>query len=589
MFAPISTSTLPKGCHTRDRSSDDAWWLLSTRGIMEERIAYFSMEMALEPGMPTYAGGLGMLAGDTIRSAADLALPLVAVTLLHRKGYFFQRLSNDGTQTEDEVHWAINDFATLQPVTVDLVLEGKPLKLAAWEHEVPGLDSHPVSVFLLDADVEGNAPEHRRLTDTLYGGDQRYRLCQEAILGIGGLRLLRALGYDRLERFHMNEGHSSLLAVELLRERRAAQPEEELHVSVKEVRKQCVFTTHTPVPAGHDKFPRALVEAVLGEACNHGGLEAFQCGEDLNMTALALSASHYVNGVAKKHGEVSRQMFPSYSIDWITNGVHPATWVCHSMAQLFDRYVPGWREDAYSLRSALSIPRSELWQAHREAKWRLLEWVNHECNSGMDLDYLTIGFARRATAYKRPHLILSDIERLTQLASPERPLQLIFGGKAHPKDGEGKKLIEGIFAVRGSRSVKICYLPNYDMKLAQHLVAGVDVWLNTPYPPHEASGTSGMKAALNGVPSLSVLDGWWIEGCVEGITGWAIGKLGDDEEQIRQHGQRLYEKLEQAVLPTFYERHEHFLDMMASCVALNGAFFNTQRMVQQYVAKAYFG
>ncbi len=555
---------------------------------MKARVAYFTMEAALEPGMPTYSGGLGILAGDTIRSAADLGVPMVAVTLLHRKGYFFQRLSPTGTQTEEEVHWSFDDFATLLPAHVSLTLEGKEVKLQAWEHEVPGLDGSPVPVFLLDADVEGNSPEHRRLTDYLYGGDDRYRLCQEAILGIGGVRLLRALGFDAIERFHMNEGHSSLLAIELLNERRRANPNEDLRSGVKEVRKQCVFTTHTPVPAGHDKFSQECVRAVLSDETNHGAMEAFQCKEELNMTALALTASHYVNGVARKHGEVSRQMFPSYSIDWITNGVHPATWVCPALARLFDRYVPGWREDAYSLRSALSIPREELWQAHREAKWRLLEWVNHECNSGMDLDYLTIGFARRATAYKRPDLLLSNIERLEHLCSKERPLQLIFGGKAHPKDEEGKRIIERIFASKGRGPVKVCYLQNYDMKLAQYMVAGVDVWLNTPMPPLEASGTSGMKAALNGVPSLSVLDGWWIEGCVENVTGWGIGGLGDTPEQVQQHGERLYEKLEQVVFPTFYDRQDDFIQIMANSIALNGAFFNTQRMLQQYVAKAYF-
>ncbi len=555
---------------------------------MNARIAYFSMEVALEAGMPTYSGGLGMLAGDTIRSAADLGVPMVAVTLLHRKGYFFQHLSPIGTQTEEEVCWSVDDFATLLPVQVSVTLEGQEVKLAAWEHEVAGLDSSPVPVFLLDADVEGNSPDHRRLTDRLYGGDDRYRLCQEAILGIGGVRLLRALGYDSIERFHMNEGHSSLLAVELLNERQRRNPQENLRDGVKEVRKKCVFTTHTPVPAGHDQFSHERVASVLSSEVSDVALDAFQCKDELNMTALALNASHYVNGVARKHGEVSRQMFPSYSIDWITNGVHPATWVCPPMALLFDRFVPGWREDAYSLRSALSIPRDELWHAHREAKWRLLEWVNHECNAGMDLDYLTLGFARRATAYKRPDLLLSNVERLEALCSPERPLQLIFGGKAHPHDEDGKRIIEKVFAAKGRGPVKICYLQNYDMKLAQYLVAGVDVWLNTPMPPLEASGTSGMKAALNGVPSLSVLDGWWIEGCVENVTGWAIGGVGDTVEQVQQHGDRLYDKLEQVVVPTFYEAHDAFVGIMANAIALNGAFFNTQRMLQQYVAKAYF-
>ncbi len=554
------------------------------------RIAYFSMEMALEPGMPTYSGGLGVLAGDTIRAAADMRVPMVGVTLLHRKGYFFQQLSSGGWQTESEVHWAINDFAQLIPTRVSINLEGKQVQLAAWEYEAKDHGHYTVPVFLLDADVEGNAPEHRGLTDRLYGGDDRYRLCQEAILGIGGVRLLRALGFDSVERFHMNEGHSSLLAVELLHEQLRARGDSDLREAVKVVRKQCVFTTHTPVAAGHDQFSCELVQRVLGEEGNHHGLSAFGCAGDLNMTELALNASHYVNGVAKRHGEVSRQMFPAYSIDWITNGVHAPTWVSPPVTRLFDHYVPGWQADPHGLRSALTIPKQELWHAHREAKWSLLEWVNRESNAGMDVDYLTIGFARRATAYKRPGLLLTQLERLQDVLKPERPLQLVFAGKAHPRDEEGKHLIEDVFKAKDRFScIQLAYLANYDMRLAKTLVGGVDVWLNTPHPPFEASGTSGMKAAMNGIPSLSVLDGWWMEGCIENVTGWAIGGLNESEEQILDHGARLREKLEQVVLPTFYDQQDAFIDVMRSTIAFNGSFFNTHRMLQQYVAKAYFG
>jgi starch phosphorylase len=553
--------------------------------MMTPRIAYFTMEAALDPGMPTYAGGLGILAGDTLRSAADMDVPMVGVSLLHRHGYFFQRLSPTGRQTEEEVHWAVNDFNTLAPVKVSVTIEGQPVALTAWEHEV-NRGEKPLSVFLLDADLPENSPEHRRLTDSLYGGDDRYRLCQEVILGIGGIRLLRALGYGEIERFHMNEGHSALLALELVRERQQEHGED-LRTAIKTTRKQCVFTTHTPVPAGHDRFAPELVNAVLDDQSEV--LDALGCSGGLNMTQLALNASHYVNGVAKKHGEVSREMFPNYSIDWITNGVHVGTWVSPPIAQIFDRYVPGWREDAFSLRSARGIPPAELWDAHRAAKWHLLELVNHECNTGMDVDYLTIGFARRATAYKRPHLLFEDMGRLQNLASSERPLQLIFAGKAHPRDEDGKKIIESIFAARGNDNIKIAYVQNYDMAVAKLLVSGVDVWLNTPYPPFEASGTSGMKAALNGIPSLSVLDGWWIEGCIEDVTGWAIGTPEDSPEQIQQHASRLYEKLEERVIPAFYEDPVTWRRIMRGAIAFNGAFFNTQRMLQQYVAKAYFG
>ena len=384
-------------------------------------IAYFSMEIAVEAGMPTYAGGLGVLAGDTIRAAADAGLPLVAVTLLHHKGYFHQRFDDRGMQVEEPVRWSVDDFVSELPTRIQLTLQGRAVSVRSWRREVSGIGGGVVPVYFLDCDVPENEPEDRSITDHLYGGDGRYRLLQEAVLGMGGVRMLRALGYDRIERYHMNEGHSSLLVLELLEEhlsdRKGSQPSQE---DLAAVRERCVFTTHTPVPAGHDQFSRKLAEEVLGS--RHCGVlgEMFGCRETLNMTHLALEGSHYVNGVARKHGEVSRQLFPMYRIDWITNGVHAGTWVSPPFLQLFDEHVRGWREDNFALRASINIPKAEVWQAHREAKWRMLEYVNHVANCGMDLDYFTLGFGRRMTEYKRPGLLFSDVERLRALAQKHR-------------------------------------------------------------------------------------------------------------------------------------------------------------------------
>src|SRR5215831_7527624 len=558
-------------------------------------IAYFSMEIALEVGMPTYSGGLGVLAGDTIRAAADLNLPMVAMTLLHRQGYFYQRLDERGWQHEEPAVWAINDFVHEMPARASVTIEGRTVYLRAWHYPVRGIGGFTVSVYFLDADLPDNTPWDRTLTNTLYGGDAHYRLCQEVLLGIGGVRMLRALGYTDLTRFHMNEGHASLLTLELLDEQaQRAGRTAFTHDDVEVVRQQCVFTTHTPVPAGHDQFPLELVERVLGpRTVFHTTPEVFCCEGVLNMTYLALNLSHYINGVAKKHGEVARHMFAHYAIDAITNGVHAATWTSPPFQRLFDRHIPGWREDNFSLRYALSIPNQDVWNAHRTAKRRMLEDVNRATHAGMDVDVLTLGFARRATAYKRLDLLFQDRERLQQLAARAGGLQVIYAGKAHPQDQQGKELIKRIYAVKDllKNDVKIAYLANYDIALGALLTAGVDVWLNTPQPPLEASGTSGMKAALNGVPSLSVLDGWWIEGCIEGVTGWAIGAnhrgltTADDRAQ---DAAALYEKLEQIILPLFYGDQQGFLSVMRHAIALNGSFFNTQRMMQQYVVKAYF-
>src|SRR6266567_8319987 len=377
-------------------------------------VAYFTMEIALENAMPSYSGGLGVLAGDTIRAAADIRLPMVAVSLLYRKGYFTQVLAEDGLQREEPVEWKVEDFLHEEGARVTVPLEDRRVELRAWRYDAKGVRGFDVPVYFLDADLPSNDERDRNLTGSLYGGDTHYRLCQEVLLGIGGVRMLRALGYTDLTRFHMNEGHASLLTLELLDEQaHRAGRVAFTHDDVDVVRQQCVFTTHTPVPAGHDQFPLALVERVLGpREAFHTMHEVFCCEGVLNMTYLALNLSHYINGVAKKHGEVSRHMFAHYVIDAITNGVHAATWTSQPFQRLFDRYIPGWREDNFSLRYALSIPHQDVWDAHRTAKRQMLEDVNRATNAGMDVDVLTLGFARRAAAYKRIDLLFQDIERL---------------------------------------------------------------------------------------------------------------------------------------------------------------------------------
>jgi starch phosphorylase len=556
-------------------------------------VAYFSMEIALEPAIPTYAGGLGVLAGDTARAAADQGIPLVAVSLLYREGYFTQRLDASGWQTETPQSWPVADYLEELPERCQVELEGRTVLLRAWQYRVRGVGEQTVPVLLLDSDLPENAAWDRAITHRLYGGDEYYRLCQEVVLGIGGVRLLRALGFTGISRYHMNEGHAAMLVLELLDEqRRAAGQSEVTPDAVEAVRRQCVFTTHTPVAAGHDQFPMALVRRVLGAYALPLRLEPDLLHEGrLNMTYLALANSHYVNGVAKSHRETAQHMYAHYRIDSVTNGVHPATWMCPPLQGLFDRHIPGWRADNASLRYALSIPREAVWAAHLEAKQALLGHVQRVTGVHLDEACLTVGFARRATQYKRFELLFRDLERLRAMARAAGPLQLLFAGKAHPRDAPGKALIREVFAMRERLrgSIELVYLENYDMATAQLMTGGCDLWLNTPRPPLEASGTSGMKAAMNGVPSLSVLDGWWIEGCIEGVTGWAIGaRNGAEPGSEAAEAALLCDKLEQAVLPLYYQDRRGYLDVMRHTIALNGSFFNTERMLNQYVAKAYF-
>ncbi len=554
-------------------------------------VAYFSMEICLEQGIPTYSGGLGVLAGDTLRSAADLGVPMVAVSLLHRKGYFRQHLDAAGQQTETPASWRPEEVLEPVDATVAVEIAGRTVHVRAWRYLVRGLNGHDVPVYLLDTMLPVNTEWDQSLTDVLYGGDSYYRLCQEVVLGMGGAAVLQALGYDSDLLYHINEGHAALLTLTLLERQLAGRTHWDVTDSdIEAVRQRCIFTTHTPVPAGHDKFPAPLVQQVLGDERKRLLAASTACeGDTLNMTYLALRFSRYVNGVAMRHREVSQEMFPTYPVDSITNGVHAVTWTSEPFRALFDTHMPEWRRDNLYLRYAVGIPLDEIRDAHALAKRALVAEVQRRANVQLDPAVLTIGFARRATPYKRADLIFHDLDRLRSVTAAG-PLQIVFSGKAHPMDAGGKALIRKIFEARDALPpdrVRVVYLENYDIGLAQTLVPGVDLWLNNPMKPLEASGTSGMKAALNGVPSLSVLDGWWVEGYVEGVTGWSIGGVQPTADPAADAGD-LYLKLEQVILPLFYGLPFAYAEVMRYAIALNGSFFNTQRMVTQYVHNAYF-
>ena len=549
-------------------------------------IAYFSMEVALAAAIPTYSGGLGVLAGDTLRAAADLSLPMVAVTLVQHGGYLRQCLDEYGSQTEQPEPWHPADHAELLPTTVEVHIAGEPVLVGAWRYLVRGESGGVVPVLLLDSDLPQNSESGRRLTDRLYGGDERYRLAQEIVLGVGGLRVLRALGFDSIHRFQLNEGHSALLIAELLREGRGRAGGA---WDFEEVRRRCVFTTHTPVPAGHDHFNWELVRELLGDVANDEVLRMLGGSSELDMTRLALNGSHYVNGVAKRHAEVSRGMFPDYEIEAVTNGIHTATWASPAHCALYDRHVPGWQSDPSMLRCMPGVPLRDITVAHAEAKQLLVDAVRDVHGTVLDPAVLTIGFARRATEYKRTDLVFHDLDRLREIARNAGPLQFVFAGKAHPRDEGGKRLIQSV--VNAGRAlgdqVRVVYLANYGMDLARLLVAGCDLWLNTPRKPMEASGTSGMKAAANGVPHLSVLDGWWLEGHIEGITGWSLGTRDTQPVPDAEVAAELYEKLANAIIPTFYGATKSWAEVMRHVIAVNGSNFHTHRMLKDYASTAY--
>ncbi len=551
------------------------------------RIAYFSMEIALATEIPTYSGGLGILAGDTLRSAADLRIPLIGMTLASRKGYFRQEIDSAGRQVEHPDEWDPARCCERLDAKVAVRIAGRDVWVSGWQHVLVSHLERRVPVILLDTDLPENHPEDREITHHLYGGDERYRLKQEIVLGVGGVRMLHALNV-RVRSYHMNEGHSALLAVELLRGFRASSRRrgDEPSLDVRGVRAMCNFTTHTPVDTGHDQFDWGLVREVLGDLIEPEELRRLGGEDRLNMTRLALTLSEFVNGVARRHAQVSRQMFPGYEVRAVTNGVHPSTWTSPGFAALYDRYMPGWRHDPQLLTRADQIPDAEVWVAHGAAKACLIGRAQKSCGVVLDPELPIIGFARRMTAYKRPELLFSDIERLRTIAR-RQPFQLVLAGKAHPRDDPGKQAIEDIHRHIHSLadSVRAAFVPDYDMAVALDLVAGSDVWLNTPLRPYEASGTSGMKACLNGVPQLSVLDGWWVEGCLEGVTGWAIGN--EHEAQNGDDARSLYDKLENVVLPLWNGDRAKWIAVMKGAITKNASYFNSHRMLRSYAIEAY--
>jgi starch phosphorylase len=555
--------------------------------LLRTRIAYFTMEIALKPEMHTYSGGLGVLAGDTARSCADLRLPVVFVTLACRQGYLRQEIDREGRQVDHADPWEPLDYATALDAMVALDIEGRQVWVRPWLYMLSCPLGHQVPVLLLDTFLGQNDPRDREITARLYGGDNGHRLKQEIVLGIAGERLLHALGFE-IDTYHLNEGHAALLAAALLR--RNPYPADRprtgaLRYDPDPVRERCVFTTHTPVEAGHDRFDYELVKRLLGDFLPIDQLKLIAGADGLNMTHLALNLSGYVNGVAVRHAETTRKMFPGYAIRAITNGVHVPTWVHPEFARLFQGLAEDWGHDPQKLAAADQLPDDAVWAAHQTAKGELIAEIKQRTGVAMRPDVPLIAFARRMTGYKRADLLFTDIDRLRAIARAQ-PFQLVMAGKAHPRDERGKAIIQAIHRHMRQLTgeIPMAFLPNYDMTLAKHLVAGADIWLNTPVPPQEASGTSGMKAALNGVLNLSVLDGWWLEACIEGVTGWAIGRDGDGGAR---HEVRLYDKLERTVLPLYHRDRARWIWMMKQSISKIGARFNTQRMMQRYASEAY--
>lgn len=552
------------------------------------RVAYFSMEIALENDIPTYSGGLGVLAGDTLRAAADIGVPMVAVTLVSRAGYFRQEIDPQGRQTEHADDWDPVRYATRLQATVALDMEGRQVWVGGWLYVLSSQVNGGIPVLLLDTDLPVNDPQDRDITHCLYGGDETYRMKQEVVLGVGGIAMLQALGFN-LMGYHMNEGHSAFLTLALLQ--RFAYSSEGLRpgespYDLPRVRELCTFTTHTPVDTSHDKFDYDLVRRIYGDLLDLGTVKLLAGEDKLNMTRLALNLSEYVNGVAKRHAEVSRRMFPGYAVHAVTNGVHASTWTSLPFAVMYDQHVPGWRHEPELLARADRIPNDKLLAAHQEAKLALVDKVRELTGVILNPDMPILGFARRMTSYKRADLLFTDLARLKAIAG-KHPFQIVMAGKAHPKDKAGKQLIEALHVHMRDLSgvIPMAFLPDYDMDLALRMVSGSDVWLNTPLRPLEASGTSGMKAAFNGVPQCSVLDGWWVEGCIEGVTGWAVG---EDSPIANGHDAvALYDKLEKVLLPLWYDDRPGWITVMKGAISKNAAYFNSHRMMRRYATEAY--
>lgn len=556
---------------------------MTSDSSIKRKYAYLSMEIGLDPRMHTYSGGLGVLAGDTVKSFAKLEVPAVAVTQLNRRGYCKQELEENGNQVDYPNDWNPGEFLEPIDTDVEVIIEGNDIKLRAWKKEVKSpFNQFYIPIFFLDTNLPENNDRYRDITDRLYLGDRRYRFFQEVVLGIGGFRLLRDLGFDNIEKYHLNESHSSLLALELLKEN---------DWNLDKIKNLCTFTTHTPEKSGHDVFPYNLVSDVLGDYVHISELKNLLDEESLDMTSLALAASGYANAVSKRHSEVSNRMFPNHNIGSITNGVHVPGWVSEEFEIVYDRNLPGWRKSPSVLRRAVSIPKKEIWEAHQAEKHKLVDYVNSNTDQVLENDTFTIGCARRATSYKRADLIFYELNELKKIAKNAGQFQIIFGGKAHPHDFDGKEIIKRIFEnVRKLvDDIKVVYLEDYEMDLAKLMTAGVDLWLNTPERGREACGTSGMKAACNGVPQMSTLDGWWIEGHIENTTGWSVGPEPSDEVENSNEKVAfdIYEKLEDLIIPRYYSERDDWIEIMLNTISLNASYFHTDRMVEEYLEKSY--
>jgi starch phosphorylase len=548
------------------------------------KIAYFSMEMELENSIKTYSGGLGILAGDILRSAADLRLPMIGVTLLNDQGYFNQKINQAGEQEESIV--GDYDFLHLKKIrnTATIKIGQDLVKIGAWQYLINGADGFKIPIYLLDTNFPDNKPVYQSLTGRLYGNDKEYRLLQEIILGRGGFAFLKALGYS-IKKFHINEGHGSLVAIsQFLSSRRKS-----LLTKIGDTKNKCIFTTHTPVKMANDVFPLDLV--LKHQPDFPLDIPEIIENQQVNMTKVALYFSGYINGVALSHGRVSRKMFPNYLIHAITNGVHSLTWTAPEFALLYDQHLFNWRHSSLSLRNAFVIPTAEIWEAHQAAKNRLLKFVKERTGTELELNTFTIGLARRFTAYKRPLLLLRDMAKLIKISGTVGKIQIIYAGKAHPADGGGKKLVAELNALikQYQAQIKIVFLEGYDTDIAKLMTAGVDLWVNTPLPPNEASGTSGMKAAHNGVPQLSTFDGWWKEGYIRGKTGWTIrgNKIIAAGDVDYKDALSLYYLLEHEIIPLYYQHPHEWREIMRFVIGINASFFNTERVLREYAQNAY--
>jgi starch phosphorylase len=546
-------------------------------------VAYLSMEIGVDAQLPTCCGGLGVLAGDAIKGAAEINFPLVGVSLRHHKGYFEQRIENC---QQKEVLKRSNPFGVLRQrdEEVKVQIEGRNVTVGAEEYIIKNGHSNKVLIYFLDTRLYENRVEDREISETCYWmgkpttyeEHQRHRFKQEIVLGIGGVRFLKKLGYN-IKKYHMNEGHTALATLEIANNN---------NWDEKETKKKFSFTTHTLVPAGHEVFPIAMVESILkgsfplDKVKEYGGQA--NC---LNMTKLAMSLSDYQNGVSKRNAEVAREMFPDKKIDYITNAVHLGSWTSGSFKGLFDRHFPGWEENPEKLKDAMKLPNDEVWKAHLENKNILFDFIEDEYAIDLDRNILTLGWFRRIAEYKRPTLIFTDKERLKHIGAGK--IQILMAGKAHPRDGYGKEAIRKIHEeskiLKGN--VPTVFIKNYGMEISPTLIAGVDVLLNTPRPPNEASGTSGMKALSNGVINVSSWDGWIDEEfkTKEGAIGWAFGYQSETDVQTA-HG--LYNVLEQKVMPTFYDNQEKWIEMQKHSISL-ASYYNTNRMLKEYIERAW--